>query len=55
MMTQLDLLQFIHEKEIAEMYPNLWISHRASLTLTVKWLLSRGAFQTKSYLRSSVG
>ncbi|QQP35294.1 Uncharacterized protein FKW44_023469, partial [Caligus rogercresseyi] len=35
-MTLVELLTFIHQKELAEIYPNLWTALRIALTLPVK-------------------
>ena len=57
-MTQLDLLQFIHEKELAEIYPNLWTALRVSLTLPVTVASAERSFSKlkliKTYLRSTM-
>ena len=57
-MTQLDLLQFIHKKELAEIYPNLWTALRVSLTLPVTVASAESSFSKlkliKTYLRSTM-
>ena len=57
-MTQLDLLIFINEKELAEIYPNLWIALRVSLTLPVTVASAERSFSKlkliKTYLRSTM-
>lgn len=34
-MTALELLTFIHEKQLIEIYPNLWVALRGAVTLPV--------------------
>lgn len=57
-MTLLELLTFIHEKELAEIYPNLWTALRIGLTLPVTVALAERSFSKlkliKTYLRSTM-
>ncbi|KAK0148316.1 Zinc finger MYM-type protein 1 [Merluccius polli] len=57
-MTLLELLTFIHEKELAEIYPNLWTALRIGLTLPVTVAEAERSFSklklTKTYLRSTM-
>ena len=57
-MTQLDLLQFIHEKYLAQIYQNLWTALRVSLTLQVTVASAERSFSKlkliKTYLRSTM-
>ncbi|KAM3833954.1 zinc finger MYM-type protein 1-like [Diretmus argenteus] len=56
--TQLELLQFIHENELAEIYPNLWTALRVALTLPVTVASAERSFSRlkliKTYLRSTM-
>ena len=53
-MTQLDLLQLIHEKEVAEIHKNLWTTLRRSHTLPVTVASAKRSFTklklTQTYL-----
>lgn len=55
-MTALDLLKYIHEKEIKELYPNIWIALRIAVTLPVIVTTTERSFSKlkliKTYLRS---
>ena len=57
-MTLLELLTFIHEKELAEIYPNLWTALRIGLTLPVTVAEAERSFSKlkliKTYLRSTM-
>lgn len=57
-MTLLELLTFIHKKELAEMYPNLWTALRIGLTLPVTVAEAERSFSKlkliKTYLRSTM-
>lgn len=57
-MTLLELLIFIHERELSEMYPNLWTALRICLTLPVTVAEAERSFSKlkliKSYLRSTM-
>ena len=57
-MTQLELLAFIHEKDLSEIYPNLWTALRISITLPVTVAAAERSFSKlkliKTYLRSTM-
>ena len=57
-MTLLELIIFIHEREISEMYPNFWTALRICLTLPVTVAEAERSFSKlkliKSYLRSTM-
>ena len=57
-MTLLELLTFIHEKELAEIYANLWTALRIGLTLPVTVAEAERSFSKlkliKTYLRSTM-
>ena len=57
-MTLLELLSFIHEKELTEIYPNLWTALRIGLTLPVTVAEAERSFSKlkliKTYLRSTM-
>ena len=54
----LELLTFIHERELSEIYPNLWTALRMGLTLPVTVAEAERSFSKlkliKSYLRSTM-
>ena len=56
--TQLELLVFIHEKDLTEIYPNLWTALRISITLPVTVATAERSFSKlkliKTYLRSTM-
>uniref|UniRef100_UPI00359004C9 zinc finger MYM-type protein 1-like n=1 Tax=Myxine glutinosa TaxID=7769 RepID=UPI00359004C9 len=58
MITAFDLLDFVHKKELTELYPNLWISLRIACTLPVTVESAERSFSKlklmKTYLRSSM-
>uniref|UniRef100_UPI00358EB2DD zinc finger MYM-type protein 1-like n=1 Tax=Myxine glutinosa TaxID=7769 RepID=UPI00358EB2DD len=57
-MTAFELLDFVHKKELTELYPNLWISLWIACTLPVTVALAERSFSKlkliKTYLRSSM-
>ncbi|XP_057214502.1 zinc finger MYM-type protein 1-like isoform X2 [Triplophysa rosa] len=57
-MTALELLAFLHDKDICELYPNLWVALRISCTLPVTVASAERSFSKlkliKTYLRSSM-
>ncbi|KAJ8359077.1 hypothetical protein SKAU_G00156020 [Synaphobranchus kaupii] len=57
-MTAFELLDFVHKKELTELYPNLWISLRIACTLPVTVASAERSFSKlkliKTYLRSSM-
>ena len=57
-MTALELLSFLCEKNLEEIYPNLWIALRVAVTLPVTVASAERSFSKlkliKSYLRSSM-
>uniref|UniRef100_A0A8C8DNF5 Zinc finger MYM-type protein 1-like n=1 Tax=Oryzias sinensis TaxID=183150 RepID=A0A8C8DNF5_9TELE len=57
-MTQHDLLSFLHDSELTELYPNLWTALRISLTLPVTVAEAERSFSKlkliKTFLRSSM-
>ena len=57
-MTSLELLSFLCEKNLEEIYPNLWIALRVAVTLPVTVASAERSFSKlkliKSYLRSSM-
>ncbi|XP_034082159.1 zinc finger MYM-type protein 1-like [Gymnodraco acuticeps] len=58
-MTALELLSFIHKKNLNELYPNLWIALRIVCTLPVTVASAERSFSKlkliKTYLRSCMG
>ena len=56
--TQLELLVFIHEKDLTEIYSNLWTALRISITLPVTVATAERSFSKlkliKTYLRSTM-
>ncbi|KAG0724329.1 Zinc finger MYM-type protein 1 [Chionoecetes opilio] len=58
-MTALQLLSYIHKKQLKELYPNLWIALRIVCTLPVTVASAERSFSKlkliKTYLRSSMG
>ncbi|XP_034058243.1 zinc finger MYM-type protein 1-like [Gymnodraco acuticeps] len=58
-MTALELLSFIHKKNLNELYPNLWIALRIACTLPVTVAAAERSFSKlkliKTYLRSCMG
>nr|XP_055051180.1 zinc finger MYM-type protein 1-like [Misgurnus anguillicaudatus] len=57
-MTAFELLSFLHEKNLEELFPNLWISLRVAVTLPVTVASAERSFSRlkliKTYLRSSM-
>ncbi len=57
-MTNIDLLTFLHKKKLTEMYPNMWIALRISVTLPVTVAAAERSFSKlkliKNYLRSTI-
>lgn len=57
-MTAFELLDFVHKKELTELYPNLWISLRIACTLPMTVASAERSFSKlkliKTYLRSSM-
>ncbi|KAL6486779.1 hypothetical protein MHYP_G00034050 [Metynnis hypsauchen] len=58
-MTNMELLTFLHEKKLAEIYPNMWVALRISATLPVTVAAAERSFSRlkliKTYLRSTMG
>ena len=58
-MTALELLSFIHKRNLKELYPNLWIALRIACTLPVTVASAERSFSKlkliKTYLRSWMG
>ncbi|XP_066958861.1 uncharacterized protein [Macrobrachium rosenbergii] len=58
-MTALELLTFIHKKNLEELYPSLWVALRIACTLPVTVTSAERSFSKlkliKTYLRSSMG
>ncbi|XP_059182372.1 uncharacterized protein LOC131961119 [Centropristis striata] len=56
--THMELLTFLHEKKLAEIYPNMWIALRISATLPVTVAAAERSFSKlkliKTYLRSTM-
>ncbi len=57
-MTNMELLTFLHEKKLAEIYPNMWVALRISATLPVTVAAAERSFSKlkliKTYLRSTM-
>ncbi|XP_063754676.1 uncharacterized protein LOC134874557 [Eleginops maclovinus] len=57
--TALELLSFLHENRLQEVYPNLWVALRIALTLPVTVASAERSFSKlkliKTYLRSTMG
>lgn len=57
--TALELLTFLHENSLQEVYPNLWVALRVALTLPVTVASAERSFSKlkliKTYLRSTMG
>lgn len=57
-MSAFELLDFVHEMELTELYPNLWISLRIACTLPVTVASAERSFSKlkliKTYLQSSM-
>ncbi|CAI5684301.1 unnamed protein product [Oreochromis niloticus] len=55
----LEMLSFLHDNQLQEVYPNLWIALRIALTLPVTVASAERSFSKlkliKTYLRSSMG
>ncbi|KAK0155352.1 Zinc finger MYM-type protein 1 [Merluccius polli] len=55
----LEMLTFLHDNQLQEVYPNLWIALRIALTLPVTVASAERSFSKlkliKTYLRSSMG
>ena len=55
----LEMLTFLHDNQLQEVYPNLWIALRIALTLPVTVASAERSFSKlkliKTYLRSSIG
>ncbi|GAA6083151.1 zinc finger MYM-type protein 1-like [Tachysurus ichikawai] len=55
-MTNIELLTFLHEKKLMEIYPNMWVALRISATLPVRVAAAERSFSKlkliKNYLRS---
>ncbi|CAL9697629.1 unnamed protein product [Knipowitschia caucasica] len=58
-MTALELLTFLYENNLQEIYPNLWVGLRVALTLPVTVSSAERSFSKlkliKTYLRASMG
>ncbi|KAK0145339.1 Zinc finger MYM-type protein 1 [Merluccius polli] len=56
--TALEMLSFLHENNLQELYPNLWIALRIAVTLPVTVASAERSFSKlkliKTYLRSSM-
>ncbi|KAK0141003.1 Zinc finger MYM-type protein 1 [Merluccius polli] len=56
--TALEMLSFLHENHLQELYPNLWIALRIAVTLPVRVASAVRSFSKlkliKTYLRSSM-
>lgn len=59
MTTAMEMLHFLHDNQLQEVYPNLWIAVRIALTLPVTVASAERSFSKlkliKTYLRSSMG
>ncbi|KAK7922330.1 hypothetical protein WMY93_009232 [Mugilogobius chulae] len=57
-MSQLELLSFIHDTDLTEIYPNLWTAQRVAVTLPVTVAEAERSFSKlkliKTYLRSTM-
>ncbi|XP_036004551.1 zinc finger MYM-type protein 1 [Fundulus heteroclitus] len=57
-MTNMELLAFLHEKKLTEIYPNMWVALRISATLPVTVAAAERSFSKfkliKTYLRSTM-
>ncbi|GAA6073826.1 zinc finger MYM-type protein 1-like [Tachysurus ichikawai] len=57
-MTNIELLTFLHEKKLMEIYPNMWVALRISATLPVTVAAAERSFSKlkliKNYLRSTM-
>ncbi|CAI5672210.1 uncharacterized protein LOC109204282 [Oreochromis niloticus] len=57
-MTNMELLTFLHEKKLAEIYPNMWVALRIFATLPVTVAAAERSFSKlkliKTYLRSTM-
>ncbi|QQP39921.1 Uncharacterized protein FKW44_013792, partial [Caligus rogercresseyi] len=57
-MTNMELLTFLHEKKLVEIYPNMWVALRISATLPVTVAAAERSFSKlkliKTYLRSTM-
>lgn len=57
-MTNLELLNFVHDRELSEIYPNLWTALRIAVTLPVTVAEAERSFSKlrliKTYLRSTM-
>ena len=55
----MEMLTFLHDNDLQEVYPNLWIALRIALTLPVTVASAERSFSKlkliKTYLRSTVG
>ncbi|KAL0147912.1 hypothetical protein M9458_056789 [Cirrhinus mrigala] len=56
--TALEMLSFLHDNHLQELYPNLWIALRIAVTLPVTVASAERSFSKmkliKTYLRSSM-
>ena len=57
--TAMEMLTFLHDNDLQEVYPNLWIALRIALTLPVTVASAERSFSKlkliKTYLRSTMG
>ncbi len=54
-MSLLELITFVHDKDLSEIYPNCWTALRIALTLPVTAAQAERSFsKLKSYLRSTM-
>lgn len=57
-MTNMELLTFLHEKKLTEIYPNIWVALRISATLPVTVAAAERSFSKlkliKTYMRSTM-
>eukprot|EP00096_Caligus_rogercresseyi_P010342 TRINITY_DN3731_c0_g1_i2.p1 TRINITY_DN3731_c0_g1~~TRINITY_DN3731_c0_g1_i2.p1 ORF type:complete len:181 (-),score=1.11 TRINITY_DN3731_c0_g1_i2:353-895(-) len=57
-MTNMELLTFLHEKKLVEIYPNMWVALRISATLPVTVAAAERSFSKlkliKTYFRSTM-
>lgn len=58
-LTNMQLLTFLHEKKLTEIYPNMWVALRISATMAVTVAAAERSFSKlkliKIYLRSTMG
>ncbi|KAJ8406422.1 hypothetical protein AAFF_G00299960 [Aldrovandia affinis] len=58
-MTTLELLAFLQEKKLKEVYPNMWVALRIAVTIPVTVAAAERSFSSlkliKTYLRSTMG